>query len=158
MRHSTGSHLRMTRSVLAKQRRRAGAQAEPDGSFAGRVGRVQNIDALLLAMQRRLGAVKAAMAEDALRQQQQERAREQLATAMAGAAGAQASGVARQQDAPSAVSGAAAVAGSPPAIGATPCTNDTPPPQPHQPAFARKLLAEAAAGALVAAGVAAAQL
>jgi hypothetical protein len=48
--------------MLAKQRRKAGEEA----SAEGQVGRVQTIDALLLAIKRRLRTVQEAMAQDAI--------------------------------------------------------------------------------------------
>ena len=56
-----GNHLKLTRSMLAKQRRKAGEEGSADEG----VGRVQTIDALLLAIKRRLRAVQEAMAQDA---------------------------------------------------------------------------------------------
>ena len=85
-----GNHLKMTRSMLAKQRRKAGEEACTEGGV-GR--RVQTIDALLLAIKRRLRAVQEAMAQDAAAeaaQQGQQQPRQQAvsdpgaATAAAG--------------------------------------------------------------------------
>lgn len=59
----SGSHLRLTKSMLAKMRQKAGAGEGQDGG--GVQGRVASIDALLLAMRRRLAVVQAALAEAA---------------------------------------------------------------------------------------------
>lgn len=112
------------------------------GGLEGRLGRVQTIDALLMAMQRRLGAVKAAMAADAARQI------EQVARGQPEAGGKSAAEA--QQPA-----AAAAAAGGPPSPGSTPCSGSSPRArlpgrgqQHSSPLFARKLLAEAAEGVL----------
>ncbi|PRW59444.1 hypothetical protein C2E21_2491 [Chlorella sorokiniana] len=71
-------HLAMTASVLAKQRRKAGEGAAAGcGSAEGGRDRVQQIDALLLAMKRRLRAVQAAMAADLAQAQEAEAQQQQ---------------------------------------------------------------------------------
>lgn len=57
-RRGSGSHLRLTKCMLAKQRQKAGAAAAQAGGVHSRVA---TIDALLAAMKRRLSAVHAAM-------------------------------------------------------------------------------------------------
>lgn len=69
LRQASGSTLRRNSTAASKQLQAAG------GSLEGQVGRVQTIDALLLAMTRRLGAVKEAMSSDAAQQKAQQQQR-----------------------------------------------------------------------------------
>jgi hypothetical protein len=119
------------------------------GDLEDRAGRVQTIDVLLRAMQRRLGAVKAAMAADAARAQQQHALVDQ---AEAAAAAASAGGAQSVRDAHSGAPPQQKQAGS----------NAPPPGSLHQsvesdgvlvagaadaaPLFHRQMLAEVAAG------------
>lgn len=65
-------HLAMTASMLAKQRCKAGKSAGARDSLESQRERVQQIDGLLAAMERRLRAVQAAMAADLARAQERE--------------------------------------------------------------------------------------
>lgn len=70
---ATGHHLQATASMLAKRRAKAGAGVAAQSEAQGSRERVQDIDALLAAMKRRLRAVQAAMARE-LRQAQEQQA------------------------------------------------------------------------------------